>query len=169
MSPIFTRCVKIVESGLVSAGLPCFWFDVEIRCRFTRHLNDWVFGKPTLLQGYVSKLKLTKGVISQMPLQPTPYPLDPQWRRRHWSKRSEFLNNFHEVFLKKLSEKVKQSWRSGVAWRCQPWRADRLLEIWAWIRRLPKALLNAHLLLLRLTNRWAWQFRPTCRKRCASH
>ena len=36
--PIFTRCAQIVESGLISASLPCTWFDVEIRCRFSRQL-----------------------------------------------------------------------------------------------------------------------------------
>jgi len=36
MQPIFTRYVKIVELGLVSAGRPCLWLVVEIRCRFTR-------------------------------------------------------------------------------------------------------------------------------------
>jgi len=38
MPPIFTPCVKIVLSGLISAGLPCSWIDVEIRCRVTRQL-----------------------------------------------------------------------------------------------------------------------------------
>jgi len=38
MSSIFPRCVQIVESGLISAGLPCCWFGVEIRCRLTRQL-----------------------------------------------------------------------------------------------------------------------------------
>ena len=36
--PIFTRCVKIVESGLVSAGLPCSWFLLVIQCRLTRQV-----------------------------------------------------------------------------------------------------------------------------------
>ena len=36
MQPIFTPCVRIVESGLASAGLPCTSLVVEIRCRFTR-------------------------------------------------------------------------------------------------------------------------------------
>jgi hypothetical protein len=31
-------CVQIVESGLVSAGLPCFRLVVEIQCRLTRQL-----------------------------------------------------------------------------------------------------------------------------------
>jgi len=31
-------CVKIVLSGLVSAGLPCSWLDMVIKCRFTRQL-----------------------------------------------------------------------------------------------------------------------------------
>ena len=30
--------MKIVEAGRVSAGLPCSWFDVEIRCRVTRQM-----------------------------------------------------------------------------------------------------------------------------------
>ena len=30
------RYVKIVDSGLVSAGLPCLWLEVFIRCRVTR-------------------------------------------------------------------------------------------------------------------------------------
>jgi len=34
----FYLCVKIVESGLVSAGLPCCWVQVEIKCRLTRQL-----------------------------------------------------------------------------------------------------------------------------------
>ena len=38
MQHIFTRCVKIVESGSASAGLPCLWFLVVIKCRFTRQL-----------------------------------------------------------------------------------------------------------------------------------
>ena len=38
LAAIFTRCAQIVESGLASAGLPCLWFDVEIRCRVTRQL-----------------------------------------------------------------------------------------------------------------------------------
>ena len=38
MYPIFTPCVRIVDAGLVSAGLPCSWVDVEIRCRLTRQL-----------------------------------------------------------------------------------------------------------------------------------
>ena len=32
------RYVKIVESGSASAGLPCSWLFVVIRCRFTRQL-----------------------------------------------------------------------------------------------------------------------------------
>ena len=32
----FHRCVRIVESGLVSAGLPCLWLIVVGNCRFTR-------------------------------------------------------------------------------------------------------------------------------------
>jgi len=32
----FHPYVQIVESGLVSAGLPCSWLLVEIRCRLTR-------------------------------------------------------------------------------------------------------------------------------------
>ena len=31
-------CVQIVEAGLVSAGLPCSWLEVVIRCRVTRQL-----------------------------------------------------------------------------------------------------------------------------------
>ena len=38
MSPIFTRCAQIVESGLSSAGLPCFGLLMVIWCRFTRQL-----------------------------------------------------------------------------------------------------------------------------------
>ncbi len=34
----FHPCVRIVESGLVSAGVPCCRFLVEIRCRLTRQL-----------------------------------------------------------------------------------------------------------------------------------
>ena len=30
--------VKIVDAGLVSAGLPCFWLVVVFRCRLTRQL-----------------------------------------------------------------------------------------------------------------------------------
>jgi len=33
--------VNIVESGLVSAWLPCCWVQVEIRCRVTRQLGVW--------------------------------------------------------------------------------------------------------------------------------
>jgi len=29
-------CVQIVESGSVSAGLPCLWVQVAIKCRLTR-------------------------------------------------------------------------------------------------------------------------------------
>jgi hypothetical protein len=29
-------CVRIVVSGLISAGWPCSWLLVEIRCRLTR-------------------------------------------------------------------------------------------------------------------------------------
>ena len=36
MLPTFTRCVKIVEAGQVSAVLPCYQLLVEIRCRVTR-------------------------------------------------------------------------------------------------------------------------------------
>jgi len=36
MQPIFTPCVKIVESGSASAWLPCRWLVLEIRCRLTR-------------------------------------------------------------------------------------------------------------------------------------
>ena len=42
MQPIFIRCVQIVAAGLVSAGLPCSWVDVEIRCRLTRQLEVMV-------------------------------------------------------------------------------------------------------------------------------
>ena len=38
IAAIFTYCVQIVESGLVSAGLPCSWIDVDKRCRFKRQL-----------------------------------------------------------------------------------------------------------------------------------
>ena len=38
IQPIFTPCLQIVLSGLVSAGLPCCRLVVEIRCRFTRQL-----------------------------------------------------------------------------------------------------------------------------------
>ena len=39
---IFTRCVRIVVSGLFCAGLPCSWFGVEIRCRFKRQrVGEW--------------------------------------------------------------------------------------------------------------------------------
>jgi hypothetical protein len=37
----FAVCAQIVESGLVSAGLPCSWIDVVMRCRFTRQLGVW--------------------------------------------------------------------------------------------------------------------------------
>ena len=46
MSSIFTRCVRIVESGLVSAGLPCSWLELVIKCRLTRQL---VVGVETLV------------------------------------------------------------------------------------------------------------------------
>jgi len=36
MPVLFTRCAQIVAAGLVSAGLPCLWVQVEIRCRSTR-------------------------------------------------------------------------------------------------------------------------------------
>jgi len=36
IAAIFTYCVQIVESGLVSAGVPSSWVDVEIKCRLTR-------------------------------------------------------------------------------------------------------------------------------------
>ena len=32
------RCLRIVESGLSSAGLPCSWVEVVKRCRLTRQL-----------------------------------------------------------------------------------------------------------------------------------
>ena len=32
------RYVKIVDSGSASAGLPCCWLEVDIKCRFTRQL-----------------------------------------------------------------------------------------------------------------------------------
>jgi hypothetical protein len=56
MQPIFTSCVKIVLSGLISAGLPCCRVDVEIRCRVTRQLVVMVLsagniGKPVVLLG----------------------------------------------------------------------------------------------------------------------
>jgi len=38
-SLFFTLCAQIVESGLVSAGLPCYRVLVEIRCRLTRQLE----------------------------------------------------------------------------------------------------------------------------------
>ena len=38
MSFIFTRCVKIVEAGLVSAGLPCSRLVAVNKYRLTRQL-----------------------------------------------------------------------------------------------------------------------------------
>ena len=38
MLPIFTRCVRIVLSGLISTWLPCYWLVVVLKCRFTRLL-----------------------------------------------------------------------------------------------------------------------------------
>jgi len=37
-SVVLGRCVWIVLSGSASAGLPCYWLVVVIRCRFTRQL-----------------------------------------------------------------------------------------------------------------------------------
>jgi hypothetical protein len=34
--PIFTPCARSVESGLISAGLPCYRVEVDIRCLLTR-------------------------------------------------------------------------------------------------------------------------------------
>jgi hypothetical protein len=42
MPPIFTQCVQIVESGLISVLASCCWGDVEIRCRVTRQLVVWL-------------------------------------------------------------------------------------------------------------------------------
>jgi len=43
--PFFTRCVGIAVSSLFSAGLPCFWLVVEIKCRLTRRLGGGVLLK----------------------------------------------------------------------------------------------------------------------------
>ena len=47
-SRVFGWCVQIVEAGLISAGLPCRWFLVEIQCRVTRQrvvgVEDEVLG-----------------------------------------------------------------------------------------------------------------------------
>ena len=54
-------CVKIVESGLASAGLPCSWDEVVIQCRFTRRLvRDEVLNDAALS----SKLAATNGADS---------------------------------------------------------------------------------------------------------
>jgi hypothetical protein len=37
-SRVFGWCVGIAVYGSAPAGLPCSWFDVEIRCRVTRLL-----------------------------------------------------------------------------------------------------------------------------------
>ena len=34
----FSPCVRIVESGSASAGLPCYRVEVAIKCRLTRQL-----------------------------------------------------------------------------------------------------------------------------------
>jgi len=39
----FHPCVRIVESGLISAGLPCYRVEVEIRCRFTRRFELQIY------------------------------------------------------------------------------------------------------------------------------
>ena len=51
MPTIFAPYVQIVESGSVSAGLPCYRVLVEMRCRFKRHnsisfKNYWVRLRP---------------------------------------------------------------------------------------------------------------------------
>jgi len=55
MPPIFTRCVRIVESGLVSAGLPCFWLVVEINRPVTGRWLLRVLSKKELEKSYLQK------------------------------------------------------------------------------------------------------------------
>ncbi len=64
MSSIFTPCVKLVESGLVSAGLPCSRLLVEIRCRLTRthylqkSATSWRFLKIVLLSNSIRQTQV---------------------------------------------------------------------------------------------------------------
>ena len=37
---VFIALVEINSSTLISAWLPCYWVEVEIKCRVTRQLND---------------------------------------------------------------------------------------------------------------------------------
>jgi uncharacterized membrane protein len=55
-------CLQIVESGFVSAGLPCWWIDVEIRCRLTRQLvvmASIVINRRILLYSIILKVEMT--------------------------------------------------------------------------------------------------------------
>jgi len=49
IAAIFTYCVQIVESGLVSALEPCSWVDVVCKCRVTRQL---VVGQAQVKAGF---------------------------------------------------------------------------------------------------------------------
>jgi len=49
--------IGIAVSGLISAGLPCYWVQVEIRCCFTRQLVCWggALLEPQDLEGLFAK------------------------------------------------------------------------------------------------------------------
>ena len=72
MFAIFIPCVKIVELGRISAGLPCSRLDVEIRCRLTRQLrvlsfwrtSQWVGQKVLSKPTYRFYCHLFRSVIS---------------------------------------------------------------------------------------------------------
>jgi len=47
---VFGWCVQIIESSLVSEGLPCRWFLVVGKCRFTRQFM--VMGEAQVKAGF---------------------------------------------------------------------------------------------------------------------
>ena len=70
-SRVFGWCVGIAVSGRISAGLPCSWLVVEIRCRVTRQgMNDksqrrrWLFLRLRFPQRCRPSLQVRKVEVS---------------------------------------------------------------------------------------------------------